>query len=143
MKKIAHSRKRLGASSAGQTATEFAMIASVLFLLMFGVMTLGSAVYSYNTMSNAAREAVRYAAIHSSTSAVPATTDQIQQVAMNYAPGLNLDESNIHVSWPADPNIGMKPDAQVQISYTYNIKVPFMSPVALALSNTSRMLVSQ
>jgi Flp pilus assembly protein TadG len=146
MKIISDSRKRR-ASSAGQAATEFAMIATVLFLLMFGLMTLGSAVYSYNTISSAAREAVRYAAVHSATSGDPATGSgdtRIQQKALDYAQGVNLALTDVTVSWPADPNPGMKlPDAQVQISYTYNLKIPFMSPVGLALSSTSRMLASQ
>jgi len=141
---IAHTRKHWRAGSGGSAATEFAMIATLLLLMTFGVMTVGSAVYSYNTISNAAREAVRYAAVHSATSAAPATDDQIKQVAMGYAPGLNLTSSNVTVSWPADPNAGMtNGDAQVQISYTYNLSVPFMKPVALPLSSTSRMLVSQ
>src|SRR5258708_6028793 len=147
MKAIAHSRKLLRARSAGQAATEFAMIATVLFLLMFGLMTLGSAVYSYNTISSAAREAVRYAAVHSATSLDPATgagDTRIQQKALDYAQGVKLALTDVTVSWPADPNPRMKlPDAQVQISYTYNLKIPFMSPVALALTSTSRMLVSQ
>ena len=144
MKIISGSRKRWRASSAGQAATEFAMIATVLFLLMFGLMTLGSAVYSYNTISSAAREAVRYAAVHSATSAVPATNDQIKQVAKNYAQGVSLADTDVTISWPADPNPDMRlPDAQVQISYTYNLRIPFMSPVSLGLSSTSRMPVSQ
>src|SRR5258708_21864533 len=143
MKIIADSRKRLRASCTGQAATEFAMIATVLFLLTFGVMMLGSAVYSYNTISNAAREAVRYAAVHSSSSAAPATDSQIEQVALDYAQGVNLALTDVHVTWPPDPNKGMRSDAQVQISYTYNLKIPFMSAVALPLSSTSRMLVSQ
>ena len=143
MKAISHSRNRLRASCAGQAAPEFAMIATVLFLLTFAIMTLGSAVFSYNTMSNAAREAVRYASVHSSSSAVPATDSQIKQVAKDYAQGLNLSDSDVTVSWLADPNKGMRSDAQVQISYTYNLKIPFMSAVALNLSSTSRMLVSQ
>ena len=141
---ITHSRKRWRTSSAGQTAAEFAMIATVLFLLMFGLMTVGSAVYSYNTISSAAREAVRYASVHSATSANPATNDQITKVAKQYARGVNLADTDVTISWPADPNPDMKkPDAQVRIAYTYHLKVPFMRPVALALSSTARMLVSQ
>jgi Flp pilus assembly protein TadG len=139
----AHMGNRLRGSGAGQAMVEFAGAATTLFLLMFGLMTLGSAVYSYNTMSNAAREAVRYASIHSPTSAVPATTSQIQQVALNYAVGLGLKSSDIVVTWPTDPNIIKKSDAQVSISYTYNLKIPFMKKAALSLSSTSRMLVSQ
>jgi len=144
MKVTTHCSRSWRASGRGQAAAEFAMIATVLFLLMFGLMTLGSAVYSYNTISSAAREAVRYAAVHSSTSAAPATDAQIKQVAKNYAQGVNLADSDVTVTWPADPNPGMRlPDAQVRISYTYNLKIPFMSPVALGLTSTSRMLVSQ
>jgi TadE-like protein len=143
MKTRTHFRRRSSASGAGQTMVEFAAIATALFLLMFGLMMLGSAVYSYNTVSNAAREAVRYAIVHSPTSAVPASTDQIQQIAINYAAGLNLTDSDIAVSWPADPYIAKKNDAQVQISYPYTIKIPFLKPVVVNLTSTSRMLVSQ
>lgn len=143
MKAISHSRQRLRASCAGQAAPEFAMIATVLFLLTFAIMALGSAVFAYNTMSNAAREAVRYASVHSSSSAFPANDSDIEQVAVNYAQGLNLELSDVHVTWPSDPNQGMRSDVQVRISYTYNLKIPFMSAVALNLSSTSRMLVSQ
>ena len=149
----AHLSNRLRASGAGQAMVEFAMIATALFLLMFGLMTVGSAVYAYNTMSNAAREAVRYAIVHSATSAKPATDAQIQQVALDYAVGLNLtrgDNSttgNVRVSFPVDPRFKnanpIRYDAQVTVSYTYNLSIPFMSPIALNLSSTSSMLESQ
>jgi Flp pilus assembly protein TadG len=143
MRVTAHMRNPLRTSGAGQAMVEFAAAATALFLLIFSLMTLGSAVYSYNTMSNAAREAVRYASIHSATSAAPATTSEIQQVALNYAVGLGLKSSDVVVTWPTDPNIKTKSDAQVSISYTYDLKIPFMKKAALSLSSTSRMLVSQ
>ena len=153
----AHRRNRLRASGAGQTMAEFAIIATALFLLVFGLMTLGTAVSDYNTMSNAAREAVRYAIVHSATSASPSVSPytDIQNKAVAYAVGLNLttgDNSttgNVRVSWPLDPNFTAtdptvaKYDAKVTVSYTYNLKIPFMSAVALNFSSTSRMLESQ
>ena len=122
---------------------EFAMVASVFLLLLFGIMEMGFAVYNYNTACSAAREAVRYAIVHSPTGPNPATTSQIKQVAINYAPALNLTPSDINVTFPADPNLPSQDDAQVTISYNYHLQVPFLSPVTLKLTSTSQMLVSQ
>jgi Flp pilus assembly protein TadG len=127
----------------GQSMAEFAIVAALLFLITFAIMEVGWAVYQYNTVSSAARDAVRYAVVHSPTSANPATTSQIQQVAVNAAPNLGLATSAITVSWPADTNLPSKKDAEVQISYEYQLNVPFMSPTTLTFTTTSRMLVSQ
>lgn len=128
---------------AGQAAVEFALSAALFILLLFGVVEMALAAYNYNMVCSAAREAVRYAIVHSPTSPNPATVSQIQQVAIDYAPALNLTSSNISVNWPADANLPSMNDAQVTISYNYQIAVPFLQPVALTLTTTSQMLVSQ
>jgi Flp pilus assembly protein TadG len=53
------------ARETGQTMVEFALSASLLFLLLFGLMEMSFPVYDYNTASSAADEAVRYAIVHS------------------------------------------------------------------------------
>lgn len=126
-----------------QTTVEFVLAATVLLLVSFGLIELGLTVYYYNTVCAAAREAVRYAIVHSPTSANPATVSQIQQVAINYAPGLNLTSSQISVSWPADPNLPSKQDAKVTVSYNYQLQIPFLQTVSLPLTSTSQMMVSQ
>ena len=128
---------------AGQALVEFAIVASVFLLTLFAIMSLGLGVYKYNTLCSAAREAVRYAIVHGPTSVSPSTTAQIQQVAINQAPGLNLKTSDITVSFPADPNNSAQKDAQVKISYNYSPPIPFMRRVTLTLTSTAQMLVSQ
>jgi len=128
---------------AGHTAVEFAVVTSTFLMLLFGVIQMGLAVYNYNSVCEAAREAVRYAVVHSPTSANPATTAQIQQVAMNAATGVSLAAGNIAVSWPADANLPSLKDAQVKITYSYSFHIPFMSQATLNLTSTSQMLVSQ
>ncbi|MBF6571254.1 MAG: pilus assembly protein [Candidatus Binataceae bacterium] len=128
---------------AGQTLLEFALAATLLFLLIFGIMEMALAVYSYNTVCSAAREAVRYAIVHSPTGPNPSTTSQIQQVAIDYAVDLNPKQLTVNVSWPNDANLPSQADAQVQVSYHYQLQIPSVSPVTLTLSSTSRMLVSQ
>jgi Flp pilus assembly protein TadG len=127
----------------GQAMLEFAGIATAFLIVMFAIIEMGLAVYTYNTISEASREAVRYAAVHSPTSANPVTNAQIQQVAMNAATGVALSSSNVTVTWPADPNLPSIDDAEVQITYNYSLNIPFMSSVTLPLTSTSRMLVSQ
>jgi Flp pilus assembly protein TadG len=130
-------------NSAGQTMVEFALVASAFFMLLFGIMEICYAVYNYNTVCSAAREAVRYAIVHSPTSPSPATTTQIKQIAINNAVDLNPAQLTVTVSWPVDSNLPLQQDAQVQVSYQYQLKMPFLSPVTLTLASTSQMLVSQ
>jgi Flp pilus assembly protein TadG len=127
----------------GATMVEFGLIASAFFMLIFGVIQMALAVFAYNSLCDAAREAARYAMVHGPSSANPATTSQIQQVAMNVAPNLNLQTSNITVSWPSDSNLPSLKDAQVTITYNYSFRIPFMSAVTLPLTSSSQMLVSQ
>jgi Flp pilus assembly protein TadG len=122
---------------------EFSLIATVLFVIIFGLVDFAYTVFSYNTVCNAARAAVRFAIVHGPNSGDPASAEQIQQVAISSAPGVNLNADSITVSWPNDPNLPSKQDAQVQISYEHHMLVGYLIPARVTLGTTSRMLVSQ
>ncbi|MGH7779771.1 MAG: TadE/TadG family type IV pilus assembly protein [Candidatus Binataceae bacterium] len=136
---------KLGMRS-GQTLVEFAMVATVFFALLFGIMQMAELVFSYNTICDAAREATRAAIVHGGSSALDST---IQQAAINAAPSLNLTTSNVQVSFPADVNVPSGIDAKVVITYTSPIKLlAFLLPRGQAaptfkLTATSQMPVSQ
>jgi Flp pilus assembly protein TadG len=127
----------------GQTTAEFALVATLFLLMLFGSMLMGLTVYRYYTVCSAAREAVRYAIVHSPASQYPATISQIQQIAINYAAALDPKLLTVNVTWPADPSLPSRSDAQVQVSYTFKLAIPFLSPINLTLSSTSKMLASQ
>ena len=61
---------------------EFAIGSTIFLLLMFATIELAMVVYSYNTISHAARECVRYAIVHSPTGPNPATTSQIKNITV-------------------------------------------------------------
>jgi len=143
VRKLAFLLSRKRAREAGTTMAEFALVASTFFMMSFGIMEMASAVMAYNSVCDAAREAVRYAIVHSPTSANPATTAQIQQVAINVAPNLRITQSQVTVTFPADSNLPSMKDAEVQISYPYSITIPFIPTMSVTLTTTSRMLVSQ
>ncbi|HLE59087.1 MAG TPA: TadE family protein, partial [Candidatus Limnocylindria bacterium] len=46
-------------SRRGQTLVEFALILPIFLLVLVGIFDMGRAVYAYNTISNASRQAVR------------------------------------------------------------------------------------
>ncbi len=118
------------------------MVATAFLLLTFAIIQYAMAVYAYNAVAEAASEAARYAAAHSPSSPSPATNAQVQTVAINSAPNLKSGLT-VNVSYPADPNIPAKSDAKVQVTYTYNLSVPFLTTVKLTLNGAAQMLVSQ
>ena len=63
-------------SPRGQALVEFALVAPLLFLILSGIVTLGIGVFYQQQVANAAREAARYAAIHSATSQCPTTSQR-------------------------------------------------------------------
>ena len=63
-----------GRYSRGQSLVEFGLIAPLLVTLIGGIVTLGIGVFYQQQVTNAAREAARYAAIHSATSQCPTTS---------------------------------------------------------------------
>ncbi len=130
----------------GQAAVEFALVASIFLMLTFAIIELAMVVYSYNSISHAARECVRYAIVHSPTGPNPATTSQIKSITVSYAdlPAPNqLTPSGVAVTWPADPNLPSLQDAQCTISLNYILRIPFLPSKTLPLTATARMLVSQ
>jgi Flp pilus assembly protein TadG len=125
---------------AGQSMTEFALVATVFLMTMFGIFMMGQLVFDYNSISSAAREAARSALVHGSTAA---SESAIQTVAINAAPGLGLTTSDVTVTFPADLNVPSLLDAKIVINYPYTIQVPFTSSRSLTLTATAQMPVSQ
>ena len=55
----------------GQALTEFALVFPLFLFLLFSIISFGLYVFYNQQLTNAAREAARYAAVHSSTSQRP------------------------------------------------------------------------
>ncbi len=60
---------------AGQQLVEFALIVPVLLMVLLGVLDLGRSFYTYISLTNAAREAARFAAVNNT----PASGAQVTQ----------------------------------------------------------------
>lgn len=126
-------------SERGAAAVEFALLLPILVLLVIGIMQFGILFNYYISITHAAREGVRWAALENPESTV-------KQKTIAAAPSLNplLTESNITVSNPA-PTIENQGDpVTVTVSYTVPIDVPLMqtflgSSFTLVSSATQRI----
>ncbi len=129
-----------GGWSSGQTTTEFPITALIAVLFTVSMVYSGVAVYSYNFVSQAARDASRYASVNGANSSNPVDSGDVQQFVRNEATGLNTQNISVSTTW--NPN--NKPGSVVSVSVTYNFQ-PFypMSGTSLALKSSSQMVISR
>jgi Flp pilus assembly protein TadG len=112
----------------GAAAVEFAIVASLFFMLVFGIIDFGFAFHSWNNAANAAREGARLAA-------VDANVGEIAQRARDAA--VTLDQSKMTVSvlcsrggaafatCPSDKTQWMAGDiVRVIVDYQYSMITP-------------------
>lgn len=132
---------------------EFALASVILFTLVFGVMAMCLALYTYNIVAEAAREASRYAIVRGSAcssstfSDCKVTRGQLEAYVQSIPwPGINSSSLTIPktngLSWPNGNNNPGSP-VKVTVTYTYPLNIPFVSSQTLQMSSTSQMLISQ
>ena len=56
--------RSLSKEQRGATVAEFAVVASVFFMMVFGIIEFGRLMYTHNALTDAARRGARYAALH-------------------------------------------------------------------------------
>src|SRR5712691_10515823 len=103
-------RLRSGSADRGAAAVEFALLLPILLLIVFGIIDFGRAYNAQVTLTQAAREGVRLAAL--SQPGVVARTQ-----------GAAAPLSGVGVSVTACP-AGSTGDAVVQTSYTFTFVTP-------------------
>jgi Flp pilus assembly protein TadG len=74
--------------SRGQSLVEFALVLLPLLMLLIGIIDVGRAIYGFNTVANASREAARYAIVDQ-------TAGEVVQTAVESAAALDLDATDV------------------------------------------------
>lgn len=114
--------RRLQSHERGSAMVEFALLAPVLLVLVFGVLQASFAVQNYNALRNVSADTARFAVIaHQSGNSL--STSQIRTFAVNHAQGtpylLSGDRVNAVVS---TPDVQRVPGAiEMEITVTYQI----------------------
>ena len=136
----------------GASLVEFALCSSVLFMTLFGIFAVCGALYSYIFVSEAARDASRYALVRGSActgfSDCGITSAQMNTHVRNFAyPGINTSNVNATAAWSGSNSPSNAPGNVVTVTVTYNLPltIPFWpkSGSILHMSSSSRMTISQ
>lgn len=146
----------------GQTLVEFALILPVFILLLVGVFDFGRAIYAYNTLNNAAHEAVRLGIVDQNVNAIRDVGRQ-HAVALGMIPVagdnalvdntgadvvirfLEADFSGDGVTndCAIDPRFGCI--VEVEVDYTYNAATPVIGTLVgtLDFAGSSRQQIER
>lgn len=109
----------------GAAAVEFALVSTVLILLLIGIVQFGILFYQWVELTHAAREGVRWASLEYPAGSVT-TPGTVRYKAAQSSPGLGLTDADIAVS-PDDPGIDDVGDpATVTVTHDVPIFTPFM-----------------
>jgi Flp pilus assembly protein TadG len=143
-------------NSEGQTLVEAALSLAVLFTLVFGMIEMGLVFYTYNFVSEAAREGARYAMTRGSSCTSPcteATNASVQNYVQNLGyPGLNSSDLTVTTTWP-DTGASCTPsvspcnnpgnNVMVKVTYAFPWSIPFVPSSILTMTSTSEMIIAQ
>jgi Flp pilus assembly protein TadG len=149
-------RMSLRSRERGSSLVELAFVLAFLLTMVFGIVDFGRALYTYHFVSNAAREATRWASVRGRTSTLPggwADNTNVQTLVKNVS-GMGLDPTKITAttSWPitsfSSPTCGATPNnpgcvVEVQVQYEYDFLFPFLRIAPLTMTSTSQMVISQ
>jgi len=143
----------------GATMVEFALYFLLFLGLAIGLMEMGRGIWTFTTLSHAARAGARYAQVYRTVAgSPPADVEQaIRDVVKKNAIGLEVLDSKIDINWEEldlsqDPPVWVDDSAnksagstvQVRVRHTFQLVV---SPLVLAqdsldLGSVSRMIVA-
>ena len=132
--------------SRGQAMVEFALVVPLFILVLVGLFDVGRAVYAYNTVNNAAREAGRLAIVDQ-------YVDHIRAEGAGAASGLGLAADDVVVAFEeADGSactaIGsasvVRCIAVVTVPYAYEAATPIIGNIigAISITGQSRFPIS-
>jgi Flp pilus assembly protein TadG len=153
-------RKIAGAQrEEGSSIVEFALTFLVVMGLIFGVMQLCLAFYSFQAVNEYARAGARYAMVHGSTCTLPSgascqkTAAQLQTVVQNFGyPGITASKVLVTTSNTAAPGaakclttgcLGSGDQIKVTVTYAYKLAIPFIPSKSFNMVSTSAMIISQ
>ena len=139
----------------GTALVELALTSAILFSMLFGIMQVGLALYSFHFISDAAREGTRWAMVRGNTcTGCVAPVSDVQSHVKNLGfPGINPANMTVTVTYAAYPaGVTCSPSAscnnpgnkvKVVVQYNFPFAVPFVPQQTFSMSSTSTMIIAQ
>ena len=124
----------------GETLIEFAFASVVFFVMIFGTLQFGIAIWNYNLVSDLAQEGARYGAVHGLNSGSPMTEAQVRTYVDTRALGLSVTTTT-----PLGPPGGMAAGSvvEVQVAHTLTAGGGLLPAWNFNIQTTARMIVTR
>ncbi len=152
MKLLRHARRLLAPgphSEDGSALIEFAITLPTLCGLLFCFLELCLLFYSYDMISESAREGTRYAIVRGASCQTTAgvscetTAAKVNTYVSNLGwPNLGGGTMVVDTTYPKGSDAVGNP-VQTKITYTFRITMPFVPTNSISLSSTSVMYILQ
>jgi Flp pilus assembly protein TadG len=139
----------LSAGEQGSSLVEMAVALPTLFMFMFCFMEMCLAFYSFDMISEAAREGARYAMVHgagcpnSTNPTCEATATQVNTYVSSLVwPNLAGGTITPNTTYPdGDEAVGHR--VQVEVTYSFSVTMPFVPKKTISMTSTSQMKIIQ
>ena len=137
----------------GSSLVEYAIVFILLMTMLLGVADFGRALYAYHFVSNAAREAARYASVRGfgcdtdGSCTAPATSTDIQDFVKNVPAGINSAQLTTTTTWLNPNGLAHMNDpgciVQVQVKYVFQFSSTFVfKSTGLTMTSASQEIIT-
>jgi Flp pilus assembly protein TadG len=153
-------------NESGSELVEFALSAGIVLMFILGIVEASLLLYTEHFVTNAARDASRYAMVRGSSwnptacaaalsySCVASNANVTQFVENSLPGGIDVTKLNVTTSWlgftpanePCDTVNGKNSPScavKVTVSYKFNLFVPYIPLTTVVLSSTSIAAISE
>lgn len=142
-------------SQRGASTVEFAISSLLMLMLLFGILECSLLLYSYHTVSNAARQGSRWAIVRGSdcvASTCPATANSVKSYVLTQVPLLDTTQVSVTTTWSSSSDCTVTSSSgpagpgcivAVQVSYPFQLQIPLIPIANVTLSSTSKMVMSE
>jgi Flp pilus assembly protein TadG len=131
-KELKHSIKR----QRGASAVEFALLVPIVVMLAFAIFEFGIAYHNYISLTHAAREGARLAAVNFD---VDPGLDEFEDRVRNSAPTINIESIDLDGQ---DGNIGDTVSVTVT-GEVLNIEIPLVGSWPIQMASTATLRIEQ
>ena len=131
-----------GRGERGETLIEFAFASVIFFVMIFGALEFGIAVWNFNLVSNLAQEGARYAAVHGVTSGDPKNEAAVGTFVTSRAIGLAVTTTTAPTS-SAPGNVAAGSTVTVTVSHTLNIGGGLLPRWNFPVQSSAQMTVTR
>lgn len=140
MTEMHRSNPRFGGKTRGQTLVEFALILPIFILVLVGIFDFGRAVYAFNTISNASRQAVRLGIVDQNVTNLQAEAVKAA-VSLGAVPG-DVDVAFLtpNLSGTCTSPVGVGCVVEITVHYQYTAATPLIGNLVgtIDMSSTTR-----